>query len=337
MLKAMEPILVKEPSAGVYRRQKLRASKMIGDYIDTAVRIAGVGLLADLIQRLVLGVVEYLQDSRYYLPEDRVSTILRRSYTYNKRSALIILAFVVLALIRLSATGNGRALIPTAAFLVHMPLYWLFQCLGGSNLRYSHWIREPHGLDYASGMAANYFHGFLNLSLPDRQGDGLKHRMAVYEDRHNVTFGLDRLIILIPDEMFVDGELKSDLLKKADPLETVHIKRAGVNRPYKHDVYRLNRMIDGKFYYFVIEGATPMLSFFESLQSQISATWQMREMKREIWLKFYKHLKDLLYTWPETRNLVEPIIYNSHDANGNWVDVGELLIARMENKKKKNA
>ncbi|SPP74989.1 uncharacterized protein LOC117590125 [Drosophila guanche] len=336
MLKSTEPILIREPSAGV-RRQKSRASKMIGDYIDTAVRIAGVGFLADLIQRLVLSVVEHLQDYRYYLPEDGLSTILQRSFTYNKRSVFIILAFVVLALIRLSATGNGRALVPTAAYLAYMPLYWLFQCLGGSKLRYSHWIREPHGLDYASGMAANYFHGFLNLSLPERQGDGLRRRMAVYEATHNITFGLDRLIILIPDEMFVKGKLESDLLEKAEPLQTVNIQRAGVNRPFKHDVYRLKRMIDGKFYYFVIEGATPMLSFFESLQSQISATWQMREMKREIWLKFYKHLKYLLYTWPETRNLVEPIIYNSHDANGNLVDVGELLITRMENKKKKNA
>ncbi|XP_002026018.2 uncharacterized protein LOC6600947 [Drosophila persimilis] len=322
----------------VMRDKKFRALEMFGGYLDTSVRIIGVVFLADLIRRLALSIIEYFQFSRHYLPEDRLWVILRRSFIYNKSSTFIFLGFVVLGFIRFSATGNYKSLIPTAMYLAQMPLYWLlFSGLGGSTLSYSHWIREPHGLDYASGMASNYFHGYLNLSLPERQGEGLQHRMAVYEETHNITFGLHRLIILIPDEMFVNGIIESDLLEKVEPLETVHIKRAGVDRPYKHAVYKLKRKIDGKIYYFAIEGATPMLSFFDSMQSHLSATWQMHEMKREIWLKFYKHLKDLLQTWPETRNLVEPIIYNSHDTNGNLIDVGELIIAHMENKKKKYA
>ncbi|XP_022222684.2 uncharacterized protein LOC111074266 [Drosophila obscura] len=328
--------LEKEPAGQVLtvRSKRTRALKMLGDYIDTSIRIVGTLFLADVITRLAHSVIEYFKFPRYYLPDDRLSTILRRSCTYDKRIAVTLLGFFVLGLIRLSATGNGRALIPTVAYLAQMPLYWLFTGLGRSTLSSSHWIREPHGLDYASGMASNYFHGYLNLSLPERNGDGLKHRMAVYEETHKITFGLDRLIILMPDEMFVKGVIDSDLLEEVTPLETVHIQRAGVNRPYKHAVYKLKREINGQFYYFAIEGATPMLSFFESMQSHISATWQMHEMKREIWLKFYRHLKGLLETWPETRNLVEPIIYNSHDDNDDLVDVGEIIIAHMENKKK---
>jgi len=66
-------------------------------------------------------------------------------------------------------------------FLAHIPLYWIFSDLGQSTLSYSHWIRESHGLDYAAGMASNYFHGYLKLSLPERKEDGLHHRMELYE------------------------------------------------------------------------------------------------------------------------------------------------------------
>nr|7MWY_A Chain A, STING [Drosophila eugracilis]7MWZ_A Chain A, STING [Drosophila eugracilis]7MWZ_B Chain B, STING [Drosophila eugracilis]7MWZ_C Chain C, STING [Drosophila eugracilis]7MWZ_D Chain D, STING [Drosophila eugracilis] len=189
-------------------------------------------------------------------------------------------------------------------------------------------------LDYAAGMASNYFHGYLKLSLPERKADGLLHRMNVYEDKYNVTFGIKRLIILIPDEMFINGVIQSRILEKATPLETQFINRAGVNRPFKHAVYRLAEKVNGKTYYFAMEGATPMLSFFEAMHSNFSATWQMKELKREIWLKFYTHLNELIKTWPETRNLVELIIYNSHDTKGDLVDVGEMLKSHMELKTK---
>ncbi|XP_052842790.1 stimulator of interferon genes protein homolog [Drosophila gunungcola] len=308
--------------------------KMIGDYIDTSVRVVATVFLADFLQRLYRCVVEYVRYSRYYLPEDRLWTVVRRSYTYNNKSAYLLLAYLIVGLSRISVSGNFRSVVPTVMFLAHMPLYWIFSDLGQSTLSYAHWIRDSHGLDYAAGMASNYFHGYLKLSLPERKDDGLKHRMALYEDKMNVTFGVDRLVILIPDEMFVSGELDSKYLEKVEPLETKFINRAGVYRPFKHAVYKLKHRINGKFYYFAMEGATPMLSFFDAMQFNLSATWQMQELKREIWLKFYKHLKELITTWPETRNEVELIIYNSHDTKGNLVDVGELLIDHMKNKTK---
>ncbi|KAH8304605.1 hypothetical protein KR059_012876 [Drosophila kikkawai] len=306
--------------------------KMIGDYIDTAVRIVATVYLADFLQRLFLCGVEYWRYVNYYLPEDRMRTILRRGFTYSNKSVYLLMAFVLVGFSRTSMTGDLRSVVPTAAFLVYMPLYWMFNDLGHSTLTYSKWIREPHGLDYAEGMASNYFHGYLKLALPDLKDDGLKHRIAVYEDKNNVTFGIDRLVILIPDEMWVKGVLESELLEKAKPLETRFINRAGVERPFKHDVYRLNRQVNGKNYYFAIEGATPMLSFYDAMQSNLSATWQMRELKREIWLKFAKHLKELIAKCPETRNEVHLIVYSSHDKHGNPVDVGDKLIDYMRNK-----
>lgn len=310
--------------------------KMIGDYIDTSIRIVATVFLADLLLRLYRCVVEYGSNGRYYLPEDRLWIILRRSCTYNNRSIYLIVGFLLVAFFRISVTGNYRNVMPTTLFLFQMPLYWIwsFTDMDQSTLSYSHWIRDSHGLDYAAGMASNYFHGYLKLSLPERKDDGLKHRLAMYEDKNNVTFGIKRLVILIPDEMFVNGVLESHLLDKAEPLETQFINRAGVYRPFKHDVYRMNKKVNGRTYYFAVEGATPMISFFDATYSNLSGTWQMQELKREIWIKFYKHLKELITTWPETRDLVELIIYNSHDSKGNLVDVGELLVAHMQNKTK---
>lgn len=94
------------------------------------------------------------------------------------------------------------------------------------------------------------------------------------------------------------------------PLETILKNRAGVERPFKNDVYRFTTSINGTYYYVAVEGATPMLSFFESMSYQPSTTWQMKEMKREILLKFYKHLNKLLNEWPETQDEAELILYN---------------------------
>lgn len=87
--------------------------------------------------------------------------------------------------------------------------------------------------------------------------------------------------------------------------------RAGVARPFKNDVYRFNKPVNGSYYYVAMEGATPMLSFFEALNFQPSTTWQMKEMKREIMIKFCKHLKYLLNKWPETQGKAEVVLYNS--------------------------
>ncbi|KAH8389836.1 hypothetical protein KR200_002435 [Drosophila serrata] len=306
--------------------------KMIGDYIDTAVRIGATVFLADFLKRLYHCGVEYWRYVNYYLPEDRLWTILRRGYAYSNKSVYLIMAFLLVGFSRTSMTGDFRIIIPTATFLVYMPLYWVFSDLGHSTLTYSKWIREPHGLDYAEGMASNYFHGYIKLALPELKNDGLKHRMAVYEDKNNVTFGIDRLVILIPDEMWVKGDFDSKLLEKTTPLETRFINRAGVYRPFKHDVYKLTRKVNGMNYYFAIEGATPMLSFYDAMQSTLSATWQMRELKREIWLKFAKHLKKLISKCPETRNEVHLLVYSSHDKHGNLVDVGDMLIDHIRNK-----
>ncbi|XP_017865024.1 PREDICTED: stimulator of interferon genes protein [Drosophila arizonae] len=319
------------PSEDQRSDKKIAWLKMMWSHIDYAVRICIVIFVADLLQRLFFVFKEYLCHRIYYLPEDRLTTIIKRAYTYNIKTVYLALLVIFTGLTRFGRTNNLALLLPRGEPLLLIPLYWIFTYvqLSHSSLSYAHWIRDSHGLDYAAGMASSYFHGYLKLSLPERENDGLQKRMEKYEDMQKVKFGIKRLIILIPDEMFVNRVIQSEWLEKAKPLETQFINRAGVNRPFKHAVYRLNKQINGTTYYFAMEGATPMLTFFESMHFQLSATWQMQEMKREIWLKFCKHLQELLNNWPETRREVQLIIYNSHKQNGELQDVGDVLISHV--------
>ncbi|XP_023171704.1 stimulator of interferon genes protein isoform X2 [Drosophila hydei] len=287
--------------------KKIVWPKMVWANVDYIIRICIVIYVADFLQRVFYVSKEYLL--HIYL-------------------ALLV---VFTGLTRFGSTHNLARLLPRGETLFLIPLYWIltYVQLSHSSLSYAHWIRDSHGLDYAAGMASNYFHGYLKLSLPERDNDGLQKRMQQYEDTHQVKFGMNCLLILIPDEMFVNRVIRSKWLEEAEPLQTQYINRAGVKRPFKHAVYRLNKKINGTTYYFAMEGATPMLTFFDSMNFQLSATWQMQEMKREIWLKFCKHLQDLLNNWPETRREVQLIIYNSHKPNGELHDVGEELIARV--------
>ncbi|KAH8354915.1 hypothetical protein KR093_001031 [Drosophila rubida] len=280
--------------------------------IDLIIRISIVIFCANFVERFFNGTIEYLYNSKYYVSEDKLRTICRRVFTYNNKTKSFAIVLALSGFARFGFNGNVASLLPNYIYFACMPLYWMFTWVQvtHSPLDNALFIRQSHGLDYAAGMASNYFHGYLKLALPAHNEYGLKERIQIYEDANNVTFGIDRLVILIPDNMFVKGKIESSLLEHAESLETRFINRAGVNRPFKHAVYRLKKKINGKNYYFAMEGATPMLSFFDAMNSLTSTTEEMREMKREIWLKFAKHLKELVKSWPETHDVVELIIYN---------------------------
>ncbi|XP_052842792.1 stimulator of interferon genes protein homolog isoform X2 [Drosophila gunungcola] len=179
----------------------------------TSVHIVETVFLADILQRLFLSVVEYVRHKPNYLPEDRVRRILRRSFTYrNKSKCLLWCVFLGMVI---SVTGNLRAVFPSFKFLVHIPLYWLLKYVEQSPLTDLYWLRDSHGLDYATGMALNWFHGRLKASLPERQDDGLKPRMDVYEAKDNVSFGLNQLVILSLDESSNHEILKKHFICKA--------------------------------------------------------------------------------------------------------------------------
>ncbi|TMW53506.1 hypothetical protein DOY81_001383 [Sarcophaga bullata] len=316
-----------------HRKYKSRIKmNLIMDYLEQCFKIMMVVVAAELLRRFGRIIYEYFLCGKNYDPENRLLTIVQRCLSVNFATSIAIIVFLIVAVL-LMTTRNTQLSIYYFSF---MPLYWIFMTFGfaNSHMYYADFIRESHGLDYAEGMASNYFHGYLKLILPTHTGEsGLRERMELYESEHNVTFALKRLFIMVPNTLFINSKIESDFLQKSGvhPLETVIKNRAGVARPFKNDVYRFNEPLNGKYYYVAMEGATPMLSFFEALNFQPSTTWQMKEMKREILLKFCKHLKYLLNKWPETQGKAEVVLYNSYEPNGQPQDVGKVLLSHITN------
>lgn len=59
-------------------------------------------------------------------------------------------------------------------------------------------------MDYASGMAYSFFHGYLNIVLPEKGTDekGLKELMQDYESSQGIKFALYKLFVLVPLSMY---------------------------------------------------------------------------------------------------------------------------------------
>ncbi|XP_067626743.1 stimulator of interferon genes protein homolog [Eurosta solidaginis] len=291
-----------------------------GDYIDINVHIMFTIYIADIIQRFFKTIVEYFKYKNHNSPENRLWTILGRAYCYNVPSRVLFFFIIVISIY--------RARFPPLHYLAYMPILWLYHCVNvpHSTLDYATFIRANHGLDSASSMAANYFHGYLKLTLPAYTNNpGIRERIYMYEQRHDVKFALNRLIILVPSQLFIKSKFESPYLEKAEPLPKVYLNRAGVNRPYQNDVYRFTKPINNRFYYMALEGATPILTFFETINFQPTSTKEILQMKREILLKFFKYLKKLVGDWPETEQETELIFYDDYKPNGEKQDIGEML------------
>ncbi|XP_073846327.1 transmembrane protein sting [Musca autumnalis] len=316
-------------------RSKKRC-KMIAEYIDNCVRIFSVVLIAELCLRIFLFGREILLYGNYYDIDGGPKwwQMTKRCFSINIYTLIFVLLFVFGSLIRFTMVKDF--VLPPLQWFSFMPLYWIAVGVGltFSHLHYANFLRQSHGLDYAEGMASNYFHGYLKLTLPSHTGHpGLKERIEQYEAKEHVQFAVKRLIILVPNTMFINSRIESRILTKdgVAPLETIVKNRAGVERPFKNDVYRFTVPINGRYYYVAVEGATPMLSFFEAMTYHPSTTWQMKEMKREILLKFYKHLKKLLKEWPPTEDEAELVLYNAYQNDGRPQDVGDVLLSHITN------
>ncbi|XP_053966007.1 stimulator of interferon genes protein homolog [Anastrepha ludens] len=316
------------------RRKKSHLIRMttFGDYINNWVYILFTIFIADVLLRFFKVLCEYFKYTNHYLPENRFWTILSYAYCYNTATMVIFLCVTAVIIIRVSFNKHVD-IFPPLEYLTYIPVWWLV-CLAQldhSTLDYAMFIRGSHGLDSASSMAANFFHGYLKITLPAYTNHtGIRERIDNYEQVHDVKFATDRLVILVPSKLFIQSKFDSPYLEKAEPLPQVQRNRAGVLRSYKNDVYRFTKPINNRFYYLALEGATPILTFFETLNFQLTSTKQILEMNREILLKFYKYLRKLIYMWPETEAEIDLIFYNDHKSNGEKQDVGEMLFKHFK-------
>ncbi|XP_011184215.2 stimulator of interferon genes protein homolog [Zeugodacus cucurbitae] len=316
------------------KSRELQNQKMstFGEYIDSVVYCLVTFFIADVLLRFYKALLEYFKYKNHYLPENRFWTILCRAYCYNVATIVVCFCVLLVALVRISFTKHLH-LIPPAIYFAYMPLWWLVASvqMGHSTLDNAMFIRGNHGLDSASSMAANFFHGYLKLTLPAYANiSGIRERISDYEQTHGVHFAIHRLVILVPNKLFIKSKFDSPYLEKAEPLPKVYLNRAGVYRPYQNDVYRFRMPINNRFYYISLEGATPILTFFETLNFPLTTTKEVEEMQREILLKFYKYLKQLVNKCPDTEEEIEFIFYNESKPNGQKQDIGEMLFNHFE-------
>ncbi|XP_011197918.1 stimulator of interferon genes protein homolog [Bactrocera dorsalis] len=312
-------------------KQKTKMS-VFSEYTDNVVYFLVTFFVADLFLRFYKALLENFKYKNHYLPEKRFWTILCRAYCYNPTTLVIFFCVIVVALVRIKFTERLH-LIPPPIFFSYMPLWWLISLaqMGHSTIDNAMFIRGNHGLDSASSMAANFFHGYLKLTIPAHTNNtGIRDRINFYEQSHGVQFAIHRLVILVPSKLFIKSKFESPYLEKAEPLSEVRLNRAGVYRPYQNDVYRFRMPINNRFYYISLEGATPILTFFETLNFPATKTRQIDEMQREILLKFYKYLRQLIYNCPDTEEEIELIFYNDFKPNGEKQDIGEMLFNHFE-------
>lgn len=159
-------------------------------------------------------------------------------------------------------------------------------------------LRKGSGLDFASGMASSFFHGFLKIVLKeDPDGNSFKRRLRAYEDFHKVKFAVKKLFILIPRSCSLQRQFEDEYIDVRDSLETKYINRGGLKqRPYTVGVYGFKEKMkrncdqDKSYFYVAAMTATPLITFHEFLEFNPSVV----PYKTEVLKNFVKELQKLV-------------------------------------------
>ncbi|XP_014479373.1 PREDICTED: stimulator of interferon genes protein isoform X2 [Dinoponera quadriceps] len=167
-------------------------------------------------------------------------------------------------------------------------------------------LNDLKGLDYGTGMAYSYYYGYLRLVLPSSgtTSKGIVEKIENFEDTHNVSFPIHKLFILIPSSGYIPPNLKEmsdQWMESAKELEEERRNRAGnIRRTYHNNVYKIypgGRKSGADPIYVVAEGASPLLTFYES----------------EL----------------DTKDLCELIYYHDYKPDGTKVNVAKIILERI--------
>ncbi|XP_015837813.1 stimulator of interferon genes protein homolog isoform X2 [Tribolium castaneum] len=200
------------------------------------------------------------------------------------------------------------------------------------------WIENCPGLDYGSGMAHSFFHGYLKLIIP-HTGTSEKHLeelMKDYEDRHHVKLEFYKLFILIPKSLYCSTSLKTDKspsIEESSSLEEKVMTVAGVqNRVYKNSVYKIKSESENgrkQYKYVAAEYATPLKTFKDVVGCNGAHSSYYAKHKNDIVLQFYLTLQKVLKEHENCTDFCELIFYDDKDENGDIKDVGQILLQRI--------
>ncbi|KAF3425979.1 hypothetical protein E2986_01546 [Frieseomelitta varia] len=192
------------------------------------------------------------------------------------------------------------------------------------------------GLDYGSAMAYSYYYGYLRIILPSTGSlnKGLVEKLENIEDNHNIKISVHKLFVLIPSSSYIPPDLKEasyQWMEGAMNLEEEERNRAGIKRRMYHNtvykIYPNGQKLKTTPLYVVVEGATPLLTFHEVQKHAHNETDVYKKYGKEIVLKFYEKLKELISNDTECADLCELIYYD--DNNGTKVNVAKVILSRL--------
>lgn len=220
-----------------------------------------------------------------------------------------------------------------------LTLWMLLQIINSNKWKKKniHDINSMQGLDYGTGLAYNYYYGYLKVILPStgNLNKGLIEKIENIEDIHNINIMVHKLFILIPSSSYIPPDLKEasyQWMESAMDVEDEVRNRAGVKRRlYHNSIYKIypNGQRSNVPLYIVVEGATPLLTFFEVQKHSHSETNIYKKYCKEIVQKFYIKLQELIDNDPECADLCELIYYDDYDCNKIKINIAKILLERL--------
>lgn len=199
-------------------------------------------------------------------------------------------------------------------------------------------LGDLKGLDYGTGMAYSYYYGYLRLILPSTgtASKSIVEKIENFEDKHNITFPVHKLFILIPSSGYIPPDLKEasdQWMESAQELEEERRNRAGiVGRTYRNNAYKIypgGRKSGVNPVYVVVEGATPLLTFYEVQKHNHAETSIYKQFKHEIIATFYMKLHSALQNELDTKDLCELIYYDDYEPDGTKVNIAEIILKKI--------
>ncbi|XP_077302635.1 transmembrane protein sting isoform X2 [Arctopsyche grandis] len=306
---------------------------------------AGSGILNGLVEilkfttwcivaELLLRVAQVIEYDMSLEGRHSISTrTINQIWNFNKASLFTV--FIVTVLV--TSLSMTNSLFDLRHLLPMICAYVFIRAVNFSDSVYmkSLWIENSNGLDYGSGMAYSFFYGYLNIILPNKgdQNYGLKELMDIFESSERIKFGTKKLFIMIPRSLYCPPNLcevskgPKFRMEAAKNLEAVERHRAGVkSRMYTSSVYKIHVRDQKGPMYVAAEGATPLLTLFETIKNDGVHQKYYRENQDEIILQFYLTLKHLIESSVECKDICELVYYDNIEEN---VNVGELLYRRV--------
>lgn len=267
-------------------------------------------------------------------------------WSMNMKTVFAFLVGLICALIYVMRWGDPFLLIhkvgPHSAFLTFITAYIMCHLIQveESKLQNSILLERMNGLDYGSGMAYNFFYGYLNIVLPNKGGSekGLLEKIEDYIDRQKLTdssFPIKKLFIVIPSSAYTPSklsEIADGWMEPAGSLESHILNRAGVtDRVYKNSVYRIkNPDTDEEPIYVAAEGATPLKSLHDTISRSGENQAFYKKHLQELVALFYKSIRKIIKEDRDCCDLCELVYYVDLDEHGNrCVNVGQLLLERI--------